>query len=40
MMPGHLPQMAFSERIKPFQTTNRLKLFSIHIALNIVNLWA
>ena len=38
--PGHLPQMAFSGRIKPFQTTNLLKLFSTHIALNIVNLWA
>ena len=38
--PGHLPQMVFSGKIKPFQTTNLLKLFSTHIALNIVNLWA
>ena len=36
--PGHLPQMAFSGRIKPVQMTNLLKSFSTHIALNSVNL--
>ena len=36
---GHLPQMAFRGKIKPFLTTNLLKLFSTHIAPNIVNLW-